>query len=485
MDDKSIIRSLFEPTIELDELSVTDAFYNSDGSDPIGRGQRTPEIETVDYPFVSLNGYIFRTGEIKSFDIDGTGFIPTINMLIELGPSSEFLSTVFPKDGDLLNVFIRGRDDLLKPLRNDYIITNIEVLSTQTQMGDGAKIYIEGSLHIPRLYDEMSYVKSGTSFEVLKEIANELGMGFATNVESTNDEMNWICANETQHDFIQHIGDNMWSDEKSFYTVFIDIYYHLNVINCNTQFSDESESLLGMSDSIKNAYLSDKEHEKVEVQKIFSNDPAMEESNFYMRSLKPINNSSSISRTYGYSYNLNFFEHNSLKDWDFPIEPLVTEGNEETKILLKGRPNEDFYKTQQKFNFLGVQYSYPEHNVHEKYYIAKVHNMMNLAEIQKMNVEIVVNKLNFNFIRFEKVPVIRRVVGDQSLARKMNDEYAEGGESQNYSEKFILDKYYTGWYAIKGFRIHYSPNTGNDRTRKPMTQTFILARREWPSISGE
>lgn len=483
MKDNSIIRSLFEPTIELDELKMTDAYYGTDGDEA---GKRETEIQSVDFPIVVINDYRFKDRELVRFEIDCTEFIPKIYIEIYIAESSEFYSLSFPKDGDLISIFIRGRDDIFKPFRNDFLITNVDTDSDRSVPID-SRLFISGQLQVPHLYDEHSFAKQGTSFEVLKEIARELGLGFATNIENTADEMNWICANETYENFIQSIGDNMWSDANSFYTVFIDSYYHLNVINLNTQFDDDTESLLGMSDNMISEYMIDTEHKKTEIQKIFSNHPSFAQSMFYIVTMKPINKSSEISKNYGYVYNLNFFEHNSLKDWEFPVEALVTEGNEDSKIIMKGRPNEDFYKTQQKYNYTGIQYSYPEHNVHENYYLAKIHNMMNLAEIEKMNVEVTINKINFNFIRFEKVPMIYQVDGDQELGKKLNDELDDEFNANEYAEKIIVDPFYSGWYAIKGFKVEYTQNevAAGSVMNSPLKQTFILTRREWPSATGE
>lgn len=484
MDDKSIIRSILEPTISLDEFAIFDKEYGSDG---LERGERITEVKSVEFPYILINDYILSISEVNSFEISSVDFLPTISLNIELGNYSGFLSTSFPKDGDLVSVFLRGRDDLFKPIRNDYLITNIEVTKSSHPEGIGSKIYLQGSLFIPGLYDETSFCEPGTSFQVLKKTAAKLGLGFATNVTDTADEMNWICANETHENFIKHIVDNSWLDENSFFTAFIDIYYHLNFVNFNTQLADETEALIGLADSVVTSYISDVESKKSEARKIMSNHPNFDKSPFYISTYKPVNNSSDIAKRYGYSYNLKFFEHNSLKEWEFPVTPLITEGSANSKVLLKGRPNEDYYKTQQRVNYLGIQYSYPDHNVHEHYYLAKVHNMMNMVELDKMNLIIQAGKLNLNFIRCEKLPIIMIIREDNQRAAKVDDELNEDFTTEELMKKEVVDKIYTGMYAIKGFTINYKKLLPSQYSsmKSALKQTFILTRREWPSQTGE
>lgn len=43
----------------------------------------------------------------------------------------------------------------------------------------------------------------------------------------------------------------------------------------------------------------------------------------------------------------------------------------------------------------------------------------------------------------------------------------------------VLDQFYSGWFLVKGFIIKYSQANANS-VLSNFTQSFILARREWP-----
>ena len=83
---------------------------------------------------------------------------------------------------------------------------------------------IEGKMNIPHIYDEVSQAYEGTSFEVLQEIAKELGLGFSSNVSTTDDKMRWVCPFKSKEKFVQEITDAAWSSPREFYTSFIDVY---------------------------------------------------------------------------------------------------------------------------------------------------------------------------------------------------------------------------------------------------------------------
>jgi hypothetical protein len=490
MDKNSIILSIDKPTIELEEIVVLDTSYGS-GEHNVERSHRTLEVTTVEIPYIGVKGYTFTPNEIMMCEIDTTGFIPIITIKIETAGSTSFTSTAFPTDGDLVSIYLRGRDDLYVPIRNDYLITHIEMIKSNDEENISSRIIIEGKLNIPGLYDERTEAFDDTSYNVLRNIAKKLGLGFSTNIKSTDDKMKWLCHNISQEEFMKNITDCAWRDDKSFFTSYIDVYYNLNFINVNTQFADEDEALDGLSDSTILNYIKgdDPDNAKEKMKKVMTNHPQYVQSNYYVRSYKPLNKSSEIARTYGYTYNLNFFEHNSLKNWSFPVEPFITEGSEKSKVLLKGRPNENYYKTQQKFNFVGIQYSVPDHNVHEHYYLAKAQNMMNLAEIDKINLAVVCNKMNFNFIRFEKFPLIIVISKDTPRAAKLDADLGANQTDETLMSKEIVDKMYSGIYAIKGYKITYKKISTDGELKEPrpsaLQQSFILTRREWPSLTGK
>ena len=125
-------------------------------------------------------------------------------------------------------------EDAYAPYSNFKVGASVLLENGEIILGSNQEnIYtITGSLFIPGLYgDTIKALPKLKSIDALKKIATDLKLGFATNEESTNDEMTWINPNSTVANFIKNITDRAYKNETSFFTSFIDVNYILNFIN--------------------------------------------------------------------------------------------------------------------------------------------------------------------------------------------------------------------------------------------------------------
>lgn len=468
----NVIRSYFRPTIELEELSEPDGTHGTDGDEPAGKMVQDDVGKT--YPLLKANGTYFQPSDILSFELDTTGFIPTFSAKVQAGTQT-FASLDAPVDGDIAQVFLKASSEVIKPIRIDFLITNIRTTKTSQEDMTGATMVIEGKMNIPHIYDEVSQAYDGTSFEVLQKIAKELGLGFSSNVSTTDDKMRWVCPFKSKDKFIQEITDAAWTSPREFYTSFIDVYYNLNFVEVNAQMQ-ESEPFKGEVDDLFTKQYSDvKVEEKMALEKRLSNHSQYKTTQYGIETYKPLNNASDLSRKYGYVYKLKFFDYSSMKPYEFAIEPLASDGAASEKMLMKGKPHDNSYLDQSKTNYLGVQY--PD-NMHEMYYYAKAHNMMNMVEIDKMNISVTLTMFNLNFIRYDSVPVSIFIGGgnqqDAERAMQLEDEkvLSVDGSDDPVVMKPVLDKFYSGTYVLKGYKIMFKQH---ERVKEEM----ILAKREW------
>lgn len=499
-EEVSIIRTDpdIKPTIQLDDIIVDDLF---EGSAPeiggtLGGGKSGRQYHKdlgTGYPFVTINNYVFRVDEIFEFRLDATDFIPSIYLKVALTNSGIFKSQSFPKDGDILSIFIRAKNDAFKPIRNDYVLTRVNAGKGLAE-GLGSVIEFYGELFIPRFKDEVIKSYSGTSIEVLKKVCRDLGLGFATNETSTNDSMNWICPGDSLENFIQQVTERSWKNDKSFFKVFIDVYYHLNFINVNNQLAGSGTLEAALVDtSILKDFNSDDDFEKgsqTQTKKLLSDMDSLSGTNMFIRQYEVKNNSSGISAQYGYKSFAQFFDQKSLKNWDIFVDPLVSTGAAEDKILLKGRSYpkaadgkslETYWKTQNKRYWLGVQMK----DVHDKYVYAELWNKRNNEELRKMYVEADVERWNPNIYRGEKIPLILITQSD-TMKRKAD---ATPDESRIPGGEYpaVADQLYSGWYMVDGLEIVYEigvePNNNRedeDSAKTNLYEVFRLTRREWP-----
>lgn len=514
-DEKTIIRSLSDPNIQIDLLQIDDIFTGTSPDSVNGEssGRQYQNHIGTQFPFITINGYVFDSGEIVMMKIDATGFLPQIIFIFELYKSDVFRSQGYPKDGDIISVFIRAKNDSFKPIRNDYIIKNVDSGRGGIE-NSGGETVIHGELFIPHIKDEIIKSYKDTSFNVLKAIADDLDLGFSTNETATNDLQTWINGGSTWEDFIKDVCASSWSDEKSFYKCFIDIYYNLNFINVNNQLDSDGQPAAGILDviGIHDVLINDGgsvERSQQSIGKFISNMSNFQGTNMFIPHYQTRNESTRIHELFGYKYNVQFFDQVSSKYWNIFVDPIVSTGAENTKIILKGRTfpknddqknnngtapsQQDYWKDQQKYVWKGVQ----SKNVHDKYLYAISHNERNLQELKKLYIEADIQRWNPNIYNGEKLPIIIASQADKMKASA--DAIGVDRDTVNSQEgqagnPAVLDPFYSGYYMVNGISItyhrdssHFSPTAPDDKAgsyEPAFFETVILTRREWPTPAG-
>ena len=505
-DEKNIIRSLLSPKIKLDVLSDADIYKGSSEqtNDEVKNNQQDMAALGVYYPIVTVNGYRGSLAELIRCELNYENFLPTILVEIQPANTAKFKTFDIPKDGDLISVFIRAKNNAFKPIRNDFIVNNV-ISSGGAEEGVGGSYLLMGELFVPHIKDEIIKAFKGTTFEVLQLISKELGLGFATNESGTDDSQSWICTGDSYLNFIKHICAHSWKDEKSFYHCFIDAYYHLNFINVNSQVDGDGKVEAAIVGQIQTVVSSGEDFAAdVEVAaqrtfpKMLSNLENFQGTNMYVTQFCPINMSSAVVAEWGYKSFAQFFDQATEKMWDIFVDPITSEGSEDKKIILKGRVKrfdgtiENFWKTQNKKYWLGIQYK----DVHDKYLYSELWNARNNAELDKLYLETTIFSWNPNIYRGEKIPLIMGLQVDQITAAGS----ARGPEEDRTEDPMelglVTNNFYSGYYMVNGFTITYTilndpgpskvtnPDAQEAANTPTIKQKFVLARREWPIPLG-
>lgn len=471
-NENQLIRSVTEPTIVLDEMSMQDVengTANAIGS-PKSEVQYSNQYGDL-FPFVQVNDFVFDGDQIASMEIRSTGVRPTATVEVRLANKS-FYTIAYPKDGDLMSIFIRpNAGDILKPFRNDYEITNVSVYQGSTENAPDT-VSISGILRVPGLDAEKCFSKKGTSYSALLQTSSDLSLGFSSNEIDTSDSQNWICPFDTVENFLYNVTNSSWKNSKSFFTYFIDTYYNLNFINMEPLFSESleiEESIL--EDLFTQSYGKDSKQGISKTKTILSNIDDMKNTNFYVTSYALQNYSASINLNEGYKRYAQYYDSIVKEYQSIFIDPNTTPGAENDKIILKGRSGENFYEDQTKRKWLG---SISENN-HEKLPVSKIHNYQNNVHLNKMVMKITLDHVNFNLRRMQVIPLVI-VIHRDMMRKKLNlpaetpDSNRADGTVEDYP--FAVDKFYSGNYVIRDFVYRYS----NGR----FSQECSLLRREWP-----
>lgn len=456
------ILSITEPTIILDTLQVVDE--GSGGPGGIDMAKALGD----NIPLIKINDYYFPDTEIIDFRIETVEFLPRCRVTVLISDGI-FISKCFPKDGDLINIFLKSNIGEFKPVRTDFEIVNVSMTPSTDESGEVSFISFDGVLRIPGIYGEICKAFSNsTSFDALMDVSGDLEIGYASNETNTNDIMNWICGFDTYTKFISDTTNYSYKDDESFFTSFVDWYYYLNFVNVNKQFSNDEQ----LDDGIIQSLLHDESIDgsastPSKTNKLFlTNFSKIRGSNFFITNYSLTNKSGSISMENGYRRHIQFYDVNAKKYESQFLDTLNTKGSD-SKIILKGRPNENTWQKRVKYKWLGNQYSRPQHNVHENFFFSEIQNYQNNIEIEKLVLNIQLAKANWNLYRYQRIPVVIMNEGNKNRVKN-----TEGSEENNQVSSLTYDKFLSGFYVILGMTYSYNHLNG-------WNQEIKLSKREW------
>ena len=426
------------------------------------------------YPYVVINGKEIPPSLLGRIEIDCMGFMPKMFMTMSLlNGKVDFFKMTFPRAGDIVSIFLRSPNDNIKPIRNDYQIVTVDYIGGQYQGDLGESfIRITGRLYVPNFYAEKTFFIEGTSYDVLKNVAEELNIGFASNVDGTDDSMKWMTVGNYEK-FINNVSRHMWQDENSFFTAFIDFYYNLNVINVNKQFTYAPDGQPGVISDINIRVPSNNTTFEKELNVFaLTNDLRTMSFNNYIARFNVINNASLITYKEGVSKDFSLYDFPSKTIVIDRVNPMSTADAPQnvTPVFLNLSTG-----TLPSRTWLGMQYSSPIGNVHKNYNVAEMLNTFNLMEIEKIMLEASLMSPNLFIHRGQRVPVLLFNYGDNLNAITTTDPKYDMAERTNA----VLNSFLSDFYYVKGHKIVYDPNH-----QVGFSQVIYMSKREWLTSSA-
>ena len=201
-------------------------------------------------PMVVINGASFTGQDVKRFEIDCSTKIPKLALTI-IDTRGTFDADQIPRDGDVVSVRIAARQqDTFKDIRIDFDIDEIGGPATGDlkKATSGTKFSIQGTMKVPTLYSEGCASYEGTSREQIEEFANNLKLGLATNIDSSDDAMKALNACQPNIEFLNNLVEHSYVGEDSFQTYCIDPYYNICFVDINALLNSED----GMDETLIN-----------------------------------------------------------------------------------------------------------------------------------------------------------------------------------------------------------------------------------------
>jgi len=493
---KKAILQYRDPNIFLDELSVPDTSVQ--GGNLELNDQKADNVQKKYFgavkPLVRINTEIING--IKYFKLDLTGFKPTLILRFET-IDDKFIYTSFPKDGDIVSVYIRPFGEMFKPIRMDFIIN--EVISPfnngpytdyTPSSGKYQSYTVMAEIRIPKLYKHVSKSFKGSSSDALLKIAEDLGLGYASNEVKMNDSMNWVSPNLDYETLIRHIVNNSWLGEEDYFDCWIDQYYNINLVNLKKQFDENNPKIETMrvaygSDSFGDIFPGGAKPVEVEFPLMLTNSTQFSKSPLFIKDISIEQNAGSINKDLGYFQKVQFYDSKLVSDKpknkfvEYDIESITNKNLGTRDVINKGRLGEDSYKEEIKKTYVGTMYF---ENVHGNFQQASVQNILNRNDSYKIILNVKNRAWTPFLYRGQTFPVYIVIEGSptvgasSSYSTKVDDK----AMLANQGDKRNINAFLSGNYVVLGFTIEYDESG--------IYQTMMLGKKQWalnPGLASE
>lgn len=458
------ILTVLKPTIVLDELSILDLESGTDNSSNQTIKEKPSKFTNV-IPLIRINQYDVTADRLELFELNCTGFYPTCRFSF-YDRDGLFTARNFPKDGDIIQAYMRsaGNETTFKPIRIDFTIEDIKPILGGGSTDSASLLLVEGRMNIPNLFTEKVEYQNGNSWDSLLNIAEGLQLGFASNIDNTDDFQVWTNPYDTSMKFIQDIVANSYLNDDSFLTAYIDAYYNLTFVEVNRLFGqeDDIERSLIHSQNAADTIGADTEEEEIIFPNMLSNLIQLQGTSRYISNYQQINKSGLVSKDNGYKRYTQFWDLDNREFISEFVDPIVnnTPGMiPATKGRIINGEVEGPRNEQVKYKYMGTQGD----NVHPNYMYSAILNYQNLVEITKFGMIVDLDVFNPAIWRYSRIycqileysDMTKRILTAPDKEEVPNNaqnrtETEDNVGNDSSSQTGIINEYLTGFYVITG-----------------------------------
>ena len=478
------ILQILEPKIAPPSIDVVD-FESNESDSKIRQPESSGYASQLGKkaPLVKIGNTRLQSDSVIGMSVYADSLLPRIHVSV-LDTSGSLTSVGYPRTNPLLTVYVASTNKKLKSFSQTFLITSVNSIPFPDKT---IRYDFYGELYVPKMNG--NFIKSYpnvTSSQALKKIAEELGLGFATNEDSTSDQMTWINPNLNYKSFIKQVTDHSYKNETSFFDCFIDRYYVLNFINVEKQFKqfgDDSE-IPETYPSYSSDYLDTSradvtaDGEEATVPLILTNaETGTAYSDLKILEHSMIGENGDVLNRDGFRKRVMLYTHGedqALKDWfSEPLSQVSPDG-----VSLYQRPELSDYLENPIVKWMGTDYK----NAHINYKFAKIINTHNRLEAEKNALRVKVPGFNMGILRGSRIKVeiysarTKRAL-DQSMSddkSQTNSQEIENG-AQSSATDLLIDPNLTDTYYVKELVYTYNPS----QSGSAFTTEIILSKRNW------
>jgi hypothetical protein len=383
------------------------------------------KVELESAPQLYYCGVQIPLDGVSQFVLDASGFLPRLTLSFR-DQTNLVSDAALPGDDSLITLRVPARSQLLAYLHLDFKILRMSYTEDTVRTFD-----IEGVCSVNHmLVRKFRSWPNATSWEVLKAVAAECGLGFRSNVSSTADRMTWVCPGATYAEFATDwLLPHAWAGESSYMWAFVDPFYNLTYVDVERALAEDGLSQVAvLSNPAIQAALSDRD---VVDKLVLTNDPAGKNTNSMFSRARVTNVSTDTSLRNGYVRDAYFYD--VAGNWDkkagaflqFSVDSITSPGAEKKSLILKGAPGDAaFVQANRGRSYAG---RIDTDNVYPDYAYATVQNAQNLGDLQKVSVSLTLPQPNMNLYRFQKVPLV------------FSNMYKPGVDSADVNLKYAYD----------------------------------------------
>jgi hypothetical protein len=443
-----MIKVLENATIKTKELSFQ---LNDDRSSKIF-------VESLDYtPLVfiskvndptnpSINGTTVPYTDIIYIKLHNSKFIPEIELYCEDSKGILF-TELYPFDHDtIVSIFIKAQSEMVMPIRMDFRVAEFETVRSDDN--GGLKFLIKGLLDVDELHFSNYEVRKGTSYNVIKNLATQIGLGFASNIDNSNDDMKWINPGDTYKEFIKDVTRYSYISDESFVWTFIDFYYNINYVDVQLELNS---FIKNETHPVANKQIEKDDKENLSLLYLTSN-KAFKGTNQYISKFNIDNQAFKVNLEIFYRMEATWYDKNTntitkqyIKEFEAdqeklgsPLQGLLDKNSK----LYEENVNDEY--------FIGKVDSVD--NVHKNYVLAKVTNKYNLDGLEKMKMIITLDQINFSIKRFQNIRV---------EIFNVNNFYSS--DADKVSELNNVNKKLSGFWFVTGINYLYKRTGGAEQ----------------------
>jgi len=410
-------------------------------------------------PFVVINGINVDPGDIFMFKLINEKYLPEVEMIFS-DTTNKLFDSKYPLDQQVLSIMLKSNENLLMSIRMDFWITEFKSVKNDSGDNDYKKYSLKAKLNVPYIIKHNSF--KGTSYELLKKIATDADLGFASNIDNTNDSMTWInCGIDYVREQIPEVVKRSYINDNTFLWAYIDFWYNLNYIDIEKELNVDTTSDKGLS----GLELLIKKNKTIPL--LLSNHPDYNSTNQYIDKFSLINESTEINYEIGYNPYITYYMSKEKNMNSLLLDTISNKGKNNNNIVIKGQPDDDNYNKNQKKNyFMG---KIDTDNMHENYLYAELLNINNLKFLQKIRLKVILRIPNFQLVRFQLIKL------NLYKTKELDDDLNPSNDDR---ENRKLNKRLSGDWLIIGINFIYKKR---GIYQDDMVQELTLVKRELSS----